>query len=220
MPAFPPDLEFSSHDLTVFLREVEGACAAFPGWVVFATHVELLVGRTARAELYLESSDPLAADAILSVNRMLEVPMREIVHKPARIEQPPKQNHGPTPSALPNGTGVIGPIEQAFVDATRAGLRKEAGFLRTVVRSVLQEEREAPPETSILTTAQAAALCGVTPKTIRAWVKSGRLEPLGGRPYKFARRTVERARDRRPNEEEALDYAAKAEELLNRGRGQ
>lgn len=216
MPAFPPDLEFSSHDLAVFLCEVEGACLAFPGWDDFATHVDVLVGRTARAERYLETSDPLAAGAIKSVNEMLEVTLGEIVEGPVRVEQPPRHIQVSTPSAIPNGIGVIG---QAFVDATRAGLRKEAGFLRTVVRSVLQEERIAPPETSILTTAQAAALCGVTAKTIRAWVKSGRLEPLGGRPYKFSRRAVELARDRKPNEEEALDYAAKAEELLNRGRG-
>jgi excisionase family DNA binding protein len=69
---------------------------------------------------------------------------------------------------------------------------------------------------AVLTTKEAAKPAGVTPRTIQKWVREGRLQPLGGRPYRFRLADVERARDRQVIDDSVLNLEERANELLAR----
>ncbi|MGH1341336.1 MAG: helix-turn-helix domain-containing protein [Nannocystales bacterium] len=150
---------------------------------------------------------------------MLNAPIGEIVSRSTLTADVSAQDHRSRSQREAAGGLSLGPVERALVDATRQGLRQEEGFLRTLLRSELQRQSCDPQSVTVLTTKQAAALCGVSPKTIRAWTKSGRLKALGAAPFKFEKAAVEAARDRKPHEENVLDYGERAEQLLNRTRG-
>ncbi|MGH1341339.1 MAG: helix-turn-helix domain-containing protein [Nannocystales bacterium] len=201
-------LEFTSQELAEMLCEYEDAARIFSGWPVFERLADRLVGLHVRAELQLAEGDAAAARTIARIDVLMSVPF----HQLAREADPPRRREM---SQVCNSTAALGPMERLLVNATREGFRSEESFFRGVVRSeVARLGSHGGARTDVLSTAEAAIVARVTAKTIRAWVASGRLEPLGGRPYKFRRETVETARDRMPCERSVVDYDARAEEIL------
>lgn len=201
-------LEFTSQELAEMLCEHEDAARIFSGWPVFERVADRLVGLHVRAELQLAEGDAAAGRTIARIDALLSAPFHQLAREASRPQRPEV-------SQASKSTAALGPMELLVVNATREGFRSEEGFLRGVVRSELaRQNRSEGARTDVLSTTDAAAVAGVTAKTIRAWVASGRLEPLGGRPYKFRRETVETARDRMPRERNVVDYDARAEEIL------
>lgn len=203
-------LEFSSRELAEMLCEYEDAARIFSGWPVFERLADRLVGLHVRAELQLAGGDAAAARTIARIDVLMSVPF----HQLAREANPPQRQKL---SQVSHSTAALGPMERLLVNATREGFRSEESFFRGVVRSEFARlGSNAGARTDVLSTAEAAIVACVTPKTIRAWIKSGRLEPLGSAPYKFRVDAVEAARDRAPGEENVIDYDARADEILDR----
>lgn len=83
-------------------------------------------------------------------------------------------------------------LAEFFVDMHRAieDLRHSTKLVREQIEAMTLE-RGARDAKEVIDTYEAAALAGVKPRTIRAWVQNGRLRPIGrGRTYLFRRRDV------------------------------
>ena len=100
--------------------------------------------------------------------------------------------------------------------ACATALRENRELIREECRAALStmSGRTGDPARPVDTNG-AAELAGVKPTTIRSWVRSGRIQPIGGRPYKFEVAEVERARSRRPSSAQVVDFEARATEILD-----
>lgn len=95
----------------------------------------------------------------------------------------------------------------AIAEAVLAALRAEVGLAVPT----------AHPSASYITVADAAAQLGVSEKTIRGWVRAGKLKALSaGRVLRIDRGELQRFATAAANEGEATDVAAVAASILAR----
>jgi hypothetical protein len=85
-------------------------------------------------------------------------------------------------------------VERAVANALTAS----RAMIREECRRAIRESGKALAEDEVVDSKAAAGMAGVEVTTIRKWVRAGRLQPLGGQPYRFTVREVQRARDSVP----------------------
>jgi len=87
-------------------------------------------------------------------------------------------------------------MSRMLVEAVRVGVAQSRAIIREeCVRALGQSRSLNETGASVLNSKEAAELCSVKATTILRWVKTGRIVPLGGQPYRFRRSEIERARD-------------------------
>jgi predicted DNA-binding transcriptional regulator AlpA len=87
-------------------------------------------------------------------------------------------------------------LKSVVKQAVREALLEFRHVQRLDTKRVVQEARQRViDDDEVLTSLDAAALCGVKSSTIWKWVRDGRLSPLGGQPYRYSHAEVLRARD-------------------------
>ena len=204
-----PHLDCPALECAELVIEVGTAFVGVPAWASFKHDLEGVVAIVARAEVMVAVGHPSAAAFVAEANAALHAPIRFLRSRLARL--------GSDESPIP-GSPVTSSLDEHFVALTEEALHRQEAFLVNVVaRAVRAHDSSAESVPMVMTTREAAELARVSPKTIRAWIKSGRLEALGSTPYKFSREAVVSARDHAPVEPKVLDLEAKAEELLRRG---